>query len=328
MPEYKKICLLGFTPDAEHILKEVIVDHDPSYVIQWVPASHPLLDGVVINATFLESSQVRKFVTKVRANVVSAYSDEGNKFLCDKQNIIAINLKDPSDRELRVWLNQLLTTAERQPTTLLNNTAKKNKTPAVATNKDLVLKQLKEGIDVVLRGVYQKQNTWIKVASGLVYIDYARENVAGYELWSWENATDDEIPDSARQLKLDLWLFEALWQSTLDGEKYIDTNAFYQLNRWPQPLSKQGRTEVLRLAAHAQNHPVNVHQLQVKTHYPLEKISKFLFATSYAGQTTLVEGMRSYVADKKPHLPQTKEEQKKNEEKKSLLARFREKLGL
>ncbi|MDO4776061.1 MAG: hypothetical protein Q4A06_01275 [Cardiobacteriaceae bacterium] len=94
------------------------------------------------------------------------------------------------------------------------------------------------------------------------------------------------------------------------------------MTRWPQPLSRHGRTEALRLAACAQSYPVNLDILHEKTNYPPHRIKRFLFATLLAGQAEVVgKPAREYPVE-------TRRDEKQIAEKRSLLQRFREKLGL
>lgn len=185
-----------------------------------------------------------------------------------------------------------------------------------------LLNHIRRRTPVTIKASAGGSTTWIKPSLGLVFIDYPRESVPGFDRWQWQEVDESAIPDTSRQLKIDLWIFESIWQSELDGSKYVDNHSFYQLTRWPQPLSRHGRTEALRLAACAQSYPVNLDILHEKTNYPLHRIKRFLFATLLAGQAEVV---REPVRERAVEVIR---DEQAIAEKRSLLQRFRAKLGL
>ncbi|WP_143324796.1 hypothetical protein [Rappaport israeli] len=138
--------------------------------------------------------------------------------------------------------------------------------------------------------------------------------------------SSSDIPDSARHLKLDLWLFESLWQSDSTLSEDIKSETYYQMIRWPQPLSKSRRSQALRLAASSQHSPINAKILQEKTHYDLDLIRKFLYATENAGQAKAIsEKEADNVTTNKVAVKQ--ENKEIVEQKKGLLSRLRKTLG-
>ena len=63
MSDKKRICLLGFAQEAEQKIKNIIQKNVGSQTFEWVPANDKNLDGVVINAGFLEAPQIQKYIT-------------------------------------------------------------------------------------------------------------------------------------------------------------------------------------------------------------------------------------------------------------------------
>lgn len=335
MSKDKRICLLGFTQETESKIKSLITNYATTQSVEWVPANDKNLDGVVINAGFLEAPQIQKYIGMVRCPIVCVYSTDEGKNLAEKHNLLSISAQDNAPRT--DWLSHLfgetITVAESASSSAspapsaTTSAAESNASASLQTGKTdsdgQILKRIRRGENVVFCAENGDNKTWIKPAEGLAYINYAREKVPGYDKWTWQEVSPHNIPPSARQLRVDLWLFETLWQSQLDGARHVDQNAHFRLIRWPQPLSRQGRTEALRLAACAQGYPVDIKTLCEKTNYTKERVNRFLFATIFAGQTEEIQG-----AVQVP-VPETKpmDEQKK-QEKRSLLQRFRAKLGL
>lgn len=353
MSANKNICLLGYIDkEIETKIKSLITASETDITFNWVAANDKKLDGVVINSNYLEAPQIQKYISMVNAPIVCTHSDNENAQLAFKYqrhsinpSITNTNFSDwiatllgksttpPTEPNLAVApAKESITSTSQSTTHPIKNSSQKSE-PAlhnvkVADNaqKDSngnFLNRIQKKENCVLCAVNGDRVTWVKPAEGVVFINYPRENVPGYDEWLWAESQADDIPAAARQLKLDLWMFETLWQSQLDGSSHIDDNAHFRLLRWPQPLSRQGRTEALRLAACAQGYPVDVQTLNKKTNYSMDRIYRFLFATITAGQTEQIKG----VVNVKPVSTPTFDEEQRAE-RRSLLSRLRQRLGL
>ncbi len=332
MPDNHSICLLGFSPESENRIKKIISNSPEQPQITWVAANHKGLDGVVINASFLSTPQIQKYISLVTCPIVCAFNSDDGAALAGSHSYPALDLRDANHANSAVWLNQLFGSANTAPPPE-PQAAEHTSAPRTAhfgeSSNDTreLLDHIRRRDNMVIRATSGNSITWIKPREGLVYINYARESVPGFDSWSWLVTDNLDIPDSARKLQFDLWLFESLWQSDMDGRQYIDDHAYYRLIRFPQPLGRQGRTEALRLATCTQSHPVNIATLFEKTSYSYDRIRRFLFATLMAGQVQRIE-QDSLVAGEAVKRVFTPQEKAKAEQKRSLLQRLRAKLGL
>lgn len=341
MSDNHRFCLLGFAPESEKRIKKIIEHESFGRNVAWTTANDSALSGVIINAAFLATPQIQKFLSHINLPVVCAYNNADGKSLAEKHSFTAIDLHNP--QHIPSWLQVLFgesfaTESSKEPDPAVATPdavpsfADSTKAPAphnaatgnrpIHNDTQALLNHIRKRDAVIIKATAGDSTTWIKPSAGVVYIDYPRENVPGFDRWQWQVVDEYAIPDSSRQLKIDLWIFESIWQSEIDGSKYVDNHSFYRLTRWPQPLSRHGRTEALRLAACAQSYPVNLDILHEKTNYPHHRIKRFIFATLLAGQTEVVN---------KPAAPRRQEapqDERKVAEKRSLLQRFREKLGL
>ena len=78
MPDNHSICLLGFSPESENRIKKIINSTPDHPDITWVAANHKGLNGVVINASFLSTPQIQKYISLVNCPIVCAFnSDDG-----------------------------------------------------------------------------------------------------------------------------------------------------------------------------------------------------------------------------------------------------------
>ena len=334
MPDNHSICLLGFSPESENRIKKIInstLDHPD---ITWVAANHKGLNGVVINASFLSTPQIQKYISLVNCPIVCAFNSDDGANQAKNHSYPALDLREAEQADNSYWLGKLFGSANTTP--VLDTHTNSQTAPAAAppvyssvssTDTHELLDHIRRRDNMVIRATSDKSTTWIKPREGLVYINYPRESVPGFDSWTWIATDHNDIPDNARKLQFDLWLFESLWQSNMDGRHDIDDHAYYRLIRFPQPLGRHGRTEALRLATCAQSHPVNIATLFEKTSYSYDRIRRFLFATLMAGQVQKIE-QESFVADEPVKRVFTPQEKEKVEQKRSLLQRLRAKLGL
>lgn len=345
MPDNKSICLLGFSPESETRIKKVIHDDPNKHNVSWVPANFKGLNGVVINAGFLATPQIQKYLSMVACPVVCAYNSDDGAEQAQIYNLTALDLRAPQNN-MRAWLFKLFgntgypnqeSLPRKKPTepsphdisesVITKKVHHETRSIPKSTHTKELLSQIKRKVNTVIRAEYGSDTTWIKPREGLVYINYPRESVPGFDLWSWYLTDSQDIPESARKLQLDLWLFESLWQSEIEISDEVENDSFYRLIRFPQPLSRQGRTEALRLATCAQINPVNIKLLHEKTAYPTDRIRRFLFATLTAGQVKKVTNTRN-IRTETVQKQLSQQEEQKVEQKRSLLQRFRAKLGL
>ncbi|MDO4643342.1 MAG: hypothetical protein Q4A74_05820 [Cardiobacteriaceae bacterium] len=336
MPDYN-ICLLGFSPESETRIKKIISSTSSIPQVSWVAANHKGLNGVVINANFLSTPQIQKYISLVKCPLVCAYNSDEGAAQVKSHHFPSLDLRDADGDKSASWLSNLLGEANAPSIPLMEqeksakNTTSLNQTPSYtsvsSTNTQELLDHISKRDNVVIRATFEKSTTWIKPRDGLVFINYPRESVPGFDSWAWVITDNNDIPDNVRKLQFDLWLFETLWQSDMDSRKYVDDYGYYRLIRFPQPLGRHGRTEALRLATCAQSHPVNIETLFEKTSYSHDRIRRFLFATLMAGQVQKVE-RDSVIADEQVKRTFTPQEKEKVEQKRSLLQRLREKLGL
>lgn len=328
MSEKKRICLLGFAQEAEQKIRNIIQKNASSQAFEWVPANDKNLDAVVINAGFLEAPQIQKYISMINCPMVCAHGNDDGAKLAARSQLHSIAWADER-ADTRAWFAKLMGEAVSAPaakTEALSQAHTQSKVSSAQQTSDAngnILKKILRNEQVVLHATNGDNSTWIKPAEGLAYINYPREKVPGYDLWKWEEVSSNDIPASARQLKINVWLFETLWQSHLDGGEHINKSAHFRLLRWPQPLGRNGRTEALRLVACAQSYPVDVKTLQEKTNYSLEQIYRFLFASVSAGHMEEEIGQIKQAAPARPQM-----DEKEKQEKRSLLQRFRAKLGL
>lgn len=323
MSQAYNICLLGFAPDSEERLKKIIHAHQAQ--AHFVSANHQALYAVVINAIFLSSPQIKKYMAQTQAKILCASNQAEALQTAQQQGFLSLDLRQLQSPQTQSWLHALLGETSASASTV-------HESPSASNYDDLdniahLLTCLEQtSTEEIFYLEYEQHRTWIQLNEGMVYINYPRESIPGIEQWQWKRVKNITTSDTLRPLKLDLWLFETIWQSHVDSdvarERRINEHDYYRLTRWPQPLGKFRRTEALRLAACAQTHPVNLNILREKTSYSDETIKRFLLAALKAKQLSVIAGQPPSI-QKNNASPSAK-----TEEKRSLLRRLRDKLKM
>lgn len=363
----KVMALLGFLPNAERYLK-TLVEKNLSQPITWVSATDAQVETVIINAEFLGSPQIQKYISKVQAIVVCCYRDADGAQLAKQYQVPGLRIGESNAHAVNTWLQALIDgeenpneprTQSQQPVpshcSSLSKTTEEpvqhNVTPSQPVNSQLAIQTAQSTADnskknptsgdylllidklcqptALLSANCGKKKTWIDTENNEVHIDHDRDEISGVDCLKWHSVSQLSLPRHVRRLPLDLWLFETIWQSEIsDGLGKISDQAYYKLTRWPRPLNRKGRTEALRLAAFAQAAPVNVATLCAKTDYSTAMVKRFMCAALLAKQLSAVTIAEKQLTAPTPKPQKTEKKLAENKAKLSLLGRFRKKLGL
>lgn len=195
----------------------------------------------------------------------------------------------------------------------------KNDSRNLSKDYRMLLKLAKQP-NVFLYAKSGNKETWICTSKNQAYINYKRDSIPKIDKLSWKQQNSLQKQGKTQCIKLQMWLFESIWQSQLDGQDAIAADSYYKLTCWPRPLSNKGRSEALRLAAFAQKSAVTVADLVEKTHYSESMVRRFLYATLFVGQARQAKYSEQKAV-------QTNEQHKPDKVKLGLLQRLRKKLG-
>lgn len=325
MTHVKNICLLGLSKQAELTIKTKLKQMCTEHELAWVPANAKTLDGVIINAMFLDTPQIEKYVSTVKVPCVSVYTQESGRETAKKLGIVAIKLQEPFTLTDE-WLNHLLGNEKTKHTPAPESSSAPAKAHRPSEDYHKLIQIIKEKQRVFIHAACDGKNAFLSPAEQSAYLDFARSDIPGIEHWSWSQV--EQIPnlDIMRRINIDQWLFETLWQSE-DEAFNVDSTMLYKLIRWPQPFSQHRRSEALRLAAQIKFHPVKVSELIEKTKFPSELVEQFLYATHQANQIEVVAPTEEIIsANAKIDAP--KKSDPDRDTKRSFIGRLRSKLGL
>lgn len=318
----KHICLLGFSSQTEQNLKQYLIDHSPQYSFSWAAANAKELEGVVVNAVFLDTPQIKKYLSKIKCPRVAIYTNSVGKNSAEENEIPAIDFTKDSPEE-RGWLATLLgESISAKKSATANNAATMNGN--FSANVEQLINIIKGRKPEQIIAKYENKMTYLDPQGGHAYIDFARDEVPGIELWQWQKTSSGIPKEAMRRINIEQWLFETIWQSKSTIFQVSD-DMLYKLIRWPQPFSQVKRTEALRLAAQIKFKPVTINDLISRTNYSSQLIEQFLFATNQAGQ---VEAIKPQEVKNEPQPKSVRREDPDREIKRGFIGRLRKRLGL
>ncbi|MBV7434746.1 hypothetical protein KRX19_06855 [Cardiobacteriaceae bacterium TAE3-ERU3] len=318
MMHTKNICLLGFSKQAELLIKNQLEQKCHEFDLIWVSANAKALDGIIINALFLDTPQIEKYVATVNAPCVSIYTQPSGRDIAQKHHMLTLPLEDKLNFS-NDWLNKLLSLNQTALDTAHSDTA------SLSKEYSTLIESIKNRDAVYIQTSCDEKIAYLSPAEQSAYINFARSDIPGIENWRWKKIEQIPHPEAMRRINIDQWLFETLWQSQTETFS-IDPAMFYKLIRWPQPFSQHRRSEALRLAAQIKFHPVKIEDLVEKTRFAPELIEQFLYATNQAGQIEVIEPTEETVLENKRI--DTLKSDPDRETKKSFIGRLRSKLGL
>lgn len=327
----KSIAFLGLSPIVERQLKTLIAEY-LDHSLSWVSARDPNVEGVIINADFITSPQVQKYIDKTDANVVCCHKNSDAKRQAILKNIPSLHVEDHDETQRLAWLQALTgerkLTSKQQPKPEPKESLPEKSQASASTNYTELLEHIQQP-NILIETYHENYTTWIDTGKKEVYSNQNRSQTPGIEHLSWRKVdkfSADYQTNNDRGLSLELWLFETIWQSAIeDGMGHISKNNHYRITRWPRPLSTKGRTEALRLAAFLQSSAADIDSLCQKTGYSVSMVTRFLCATHFANQLSVAEVGKQPRQSKVATVPVAEAEKK---QKLSLLSRFRKKLGL
>lgn len=314
MGRSKTFALLGFPPDTELQVKSLLHERLGATKINWVSATDPKLEGVVINSDFLSSPQVKKYIAKTHAKVACCFRDQEGEKQAIESGVIGININNYDNESLAKWVHHLYgsTSANKNSQRTLNNGS--------SNSNDYVnlITELTSSSEIFV-AKNRDLTTWIDKRNNFVYIDFGRNHIPGIDSLNWETVSDFTPPKIGHKISFDLWLFVAIWHSNIDFTDKVSETDYYKLQRWPRPLSAKRRAEALRLSAFIQSQPGTVQQLVKKSGYDKILVCRFIFAALTAGQIK--------VTHLQPKVQSKQTEKKIDTVKLGLVSRLRKKLG-
>ncbi len=331
------LALLGFSPETEKKLKRV-VEKSLADDVAWMSATDKNLRGVAVNATFLSSPQVKKYIDRTPAKIVSCHGNSEGEENAKEANVLSLDMLAYTPDELKSWLlgftedasfsRELLEKCVVHQSNRSDGStvkAEKNEEPQYEDFYDdywLLLENLKKS-EQYIYAVSGDAKTWIDIKSNFAYINYDRDEIPKINQLSWKICDTLSYGKTFRRIPLDLWLFESIWSSDIKiSTSILPESLAYQLVRWPRPLKPHGRTEALRLAAFAQFSGRTIGELRDKTGYSEDMIRRFIYASLAVKQVSTVEAgtsARTRIRKKPPS---------KGKSKLGLVSRLRKKLGL
>lgn len=336
MSNVKMTAILGFSSETEAYLKR-LVESLTGEPMQWVKATDPNLEGVIINAAFLKSPKLQRFLQRTTANVVACFHSNIGKSLSEESEIKSIALDDRDPERLEQWLAVLLKQRVGKQIQTENAVDEQADLPVISGNSDDEVNDYAEFFEVIktqktgfmrIRHAGGTAITWIDLSKKRVMTNHDEIEIPALDTLDWSLSDSAYVVEGTRSVSLDSWLFESIWQSNIDFSDKMNDNYRYRLLRWPQPINEQVRNDVLRMAAYTQSAPISSERLADKSGCDMQTVGRFIYAASLLGQLKKFDvSVKELSLDDfaQPEKTVAKEDSRL---KLSLIGQIRKKLGL
>lgn len=319
-----KVAIVGFLPEDEKQIHKLAAAASGSN-IAWASAKDGGLTGVIFNAKFVQTPTIQKFISITKANVACCYKNIVDLVEAKALNIPALSLDASDQTEIQAFFDSVTKQSQefvpQEEVREMDGERPQYDTKVLSSVLELIQKRAG-----YLAAESANGETWVDPIKQEVYLNYSRNEILPIESMDWREVTSFTPPSNFAKMQLDLWLFEAIWNSTEDYASLVKRNQRYRMSRWPQPLKKEGRTEALRLAASLLGQPMGAQELQEATEYPMSMVNRFIYAGFAAGQIKKVASTEP-MPEKVEKRELSEQEKRINEEKLSIVRRIRQKFG-
>ncbi len=342
-----KIILAGISPVDTLIIKNIFKQHNPVSSFEWLSVESTDADALIFLERFLLTPTIENAIHNLpdRA-VVGAVRRDSKDCVIPAENgsLKILDLEKTNLEERGDWVNAIIhgepnaadfkkvLASLSSSAKTIENPPKKTVGVSPASKKRRRLtstpKEEKEfpGFAILAR-VRSGRELFLQAENAVIYL-------SPKERRAWVNHEFDAVPpfDKCRVqneqrvvnalpnvLNLNQWLWESLWNSSIDCTPYIDPAVAYRLKRWPQPRSMNNRSLPLRIAGAIQRNAASTKQLAEQFTYQEAHIAKFLYTMELVG-----------FVEKKGRVESSGQRQKsgKKGEKLGIFARIRQRLNL
>ncbi len=243
--------------------------------VNWVPANQENLDFLVINSCFISSSSIQSLIRKNALPVLLVNHSPKNEEI--EQNIISLPLFE--NTRLRSWVQEFVIDKKRVMPQALPHSV--DQSPAIAES----VKMLK-ALSSMAQGLYYLSDSRgaigvVDTISGLMWLVAERStsiDMGG----SLKYETVSQIPRLHRSVDLVQWLWEVVWSASCCAT-LVALDQPIQLMRWPQPVRKTDRKDMLRMCARLAQGVTTADSLALDTQIPLARVQHFVSALVTSG---------------------------------------------
>ena len=309
-----KIALAGLPSADELILKAQFAKYAPGSEIQWLGLDSTA-DAVVFRAKFLNTPSIEKLINSVApATVISAvYRDVADCKDAASRGVYLLDLSLQDPIAVRDWVNLICArqaNATEVQSIIRNGGAPNTPSPGLAKpvesrqepdKKEIqsvqvppvskagneafpnagLLQAVREGNDVV---AYATGNLiYLLAGENKVRTNHKANVIPSFDSCRWSIRTEAVADNMPLVMDLRQWIWESLWNSTIDFTGFVDNDTVFQLKVWPQPRGEGNRILPLQVAALLQNEPASVAKLASVSQAPVERIKKLMFTMQLVG---------------------------------------------
>ena len=359
-----KIAIVGLTPADTLIIKSHFMKFAPQTEIEWLGLDSAHADALIFRAKFLHTPTIESWirVAPEDAAIAAVYREASSSVDSRSAGVHLLNLSNRDTDALKAWIELILqkkanaasvyralAQAEEAIPPVKEATVQKESLAIKETESSLlqssqpppsaiIAEDGKRGAEqfagaLIIEAVRSGKGVVVNSSGYLAYLqpkenkvwaNHPNDSVPPLDACQWQALSGDIPGNMPVVVDLRQWLWESLWNSTVDFASFVQDDASYQLKVWPQPRGTMNRTVPLRIAALLQKGPASIATLAKLTQIPVERVKKLLYTMQLVGFAQFVEASQAQQAAEQSRLAQPA----KDEKKMGIFKRIREKFNL
>ncbi len=307
-----KISIVGLTPADTQIVKAHFLRLAPLAEIEWLGLDASQADALIFRAKFFQTPTIAAWIKSAPADAVIAavYRDAANSVVGRSQaaGVHVLDLASQDAEVVAAWVRAIVQKhanaaavwqALDSPATPADDAAPAQPAPQAPPRPQpapivppvassvppaapveqfhnaAALRSIRSGIDMVAYS--SGYLAYVQVAARTVWANHPPDSIPSFNACQWRPFSGEIPAKMTVEVELWQWLWESLWNSTIDFSSSIREDVPYALQVWPQPRGTSNRAVPQQIAALLEKGPASAATLAAQAKVPVERVKKLLY---------------------------------------------------
>ncbi len=302
-----KISIVGLTPADTQIVKAHFLRLAPLAEIEWLGLDASQADALIFRAKFFQTPTIAAWIKSAPADAVIAavYRSAANSVASRAAGVHVLDLASQDAEIAAAWVRAIVQkhanaagvwqaldsgaapaaadAAPAQPTPRPQPAPSASpviaKAPPAAPIEQFhnaaALRSIRSGIDMVAYS--SGYLAYVQVAAKKVWANHPPDSIPSFNACQWRPFSGEIPAKMTVEVELWQWLWESLWNSTIDFSGYIREDVPYALRVWPQPRGASNRAVPQQIATFLEKGPASAASLALQAKVPVERVKKLLY---------------------------------------------------
>lgn len=299
-----KISIVGLTPADTQIVKSYFLKMAPLAEIEWLGLDASQADALIFRAKFFQTPTIAAWIKTAPANAVIAavYRNAANigDSLAAGVHVLDLSTQDPD--VVAAWVRSIVQkhanaaivwqaldedaapaptqaaeapAAQRPPVRPPQPPVSAPTPPVEQFHNAAALHSIRSGTDMVAYSAGYL--AYVQVGENRVWANHPPDSIPSFNACQWRSFSGEIPAKMTVEVELWQWLWESLWNSTIDFSASVRDDEPYVLKVWPQPRGASNRAVPQQIATLLEKGPASAAQLAAQAKVPVERVKKLLY---------------------------------------------------